>query len=284
MGLLGEVGEHLALVARGDADQPAVLGREQDAPLPEAGDEGRLDLPGGRMGVVHGALADGDGDGVGAGEEQTEAFGPFGEPAQVAAAVEEVVDELAAGRLLLTHRELLGAFVSLGEGVHRVLDHREQAVGAGGGQARPELPGDREVPADEGAQPVSRLGRALTLRPQRLQLVPGETSAGRADLPEDPRVLRQFLLARIGPRHVRPRPQRSLPPPVRRGFGSRVRGNRVKGPADSSRSQGVHARSRGRRPWPHGPDGGSRAVRGRRRPRRAVRPRSWACVCGPCAP
>jgi hypothetical protein len=122
----------VVLVAGRDADQAAVLRGEQDAALSEPGDQGALHLPGRRVRVVDRRGALGDGDRVGAGEEQAEAFRPFGQAAQVTSAVEQVVDELPPRGLFLPHREFLGPFVSFGESVHCLLHGGEHTVGPGG--------------------------------------------------------------------------------------------------------------------------------------------------------
>ena len=109
-------------------------------------------------------------------EAQAETFGALGEAAEVAAAVEEVVDELAAGGLFLAYGEELGAFVALGEGVDDLLDGGERGVVAEPGG--PGRAGGGQMRADEGAQPVSGLGGLLAEGAAGGDLVPGEASPG----------------------------------------------------------------------------------------------------------
>lgn len=94
------------------------------------------------------------------GEPQTEALRAFGQAAQVAAPVEQVVDELAPGGLFLAYGEELGPVVALGEGVDDLLDRRERAVG-GTGRGGPGGARRGEVGADEGGQSVPGVGGAF---------------------------------------------------------------------------------------------------------------------------
>lgn len=202
--LLGEVGENLVLVARRDAQQPAVLGGEQDAAVAEPGDERALHLPGHRGALVVGVGPLRDGDGVRVGEAQPEAFRAFGEAAEVAAAVEKVVDELPAGGLLLAYGEELGAFVAFGEGVDGLVHGGERVVG-GAGRPRPRRAGGGQMRADEGAQPVARLGGKLAQGAAGGQFVAGEATPGGRHLGQDLGVTAQILLRNLPLRHAVPR-------------------------------------------------------------------------------
>lgn len=115
-------------MAGGDAQQSSVLGGDQDAAVAEAADERVLDLSGHRVALVVGGRALGDGDRVRVGQPQAEALGALGETAQVAAAVQEIVDELPARGLFLSNGLALRAFVALGEGVYRLLHGGERDV------------------------------------------------------------------------------------------------------------------------------------------------------------
>jgi hypothetical protein len=135
------------------------------------------------------------------GQPQPEALGSLGESAQVAAAVEQVVDELAACGFFLAYGESLGAFVPCGEGVDGLLNSREDAVGSG---ARPCCPCHDEVLHDEGTQAMPGLGGLFTQRSAASQLVPGESTAGRGDLGQDLGVSRQIFLRNRPPFHAAP--------------------------------------------------------------------------------
>ena len=191
-----------SLVPGRDADQPTVLGGEQNAPLTEPADHSALHLPGGRVGLLDGLAALRDGDGVGAGEEQTEAFGPLGQAAQVAAAVEQVVDELPPHRLLLPNGELLCPFMSLGEGVDRLLDSSERTITRRGGENGPMLTGHGQVATKDGPQPEAGLGGTLPPGPQGLQLVPGEAATRRAHLGQYLDIPLQILVGDLPPCHT----------------------------------------------------------------------------------
>lgn len=201
--LLGEVGEDLVLVAGGDTQQAAVLGGEQDAAVAEAGHERALHLPGHMVALVVGGRALCDGHRMGVGQTQAEALGTFGEAAQVAAAVEEVVDELPPGRLLLSYGESLGAFVALGEGVYRLLHGGECDVGRAGGAGPGEASSD-QVCADEVAQPVAGVGGLFPQGAPGLDLLPGEAPAGGRDPGEDLGVAVQVVVGNPSVRHVAP--------------------------------------------------------------------------------
>jgi hypothetical protein len=138
------------------------------------------------------------------GQAQAEAFGAFGEAAEVAASVEEVVDELAAGGLLLTYGEKLGAFVSLGEGVDDLLHGGQRAVG-GAGRTGPGRAGGGQMRADQGAQPVAGLGGLLTQGATGRDFVPGQASPRGRYLGHDLGVAVQILLGKFPVRHVVPR-------------------------------------------------------------------------------
>ncbi|ANB04170.1 hypothetical protein SAM40697_0207 [Streptomyces ambofaciens] len=103
--LLGEVGQHFLLSARSNAQESAVLGREQDVAVPEPRQQSLFHLArdAGTLFVGGGALS--DGDRVGVRQAQSEALGPFGESAKVASSVEQVVDELASCRFFLPYCE-----------------------------------------------------------------------------------------------------------------------------------------------------------------------------------
>ena len=205
-------------------------------------------------------LAHGDGDRVGAGEEQTEAFGPFGEPAQVAAAVEEVVDELAAGRLLLTHRELLGAFVSLAKASTACsTTASRRSVPVAGGSAR--LPGGRRGARRTRARsPCPASAAALTLRPQRYHLVP---RVRRLPVAQTSLRIRAYFASSSSPASAP-----AMSAPVLSAL-SPTRAPRLREPrawergllTAAGRRRGF-TRARGDAgPCPHGPGGGSRGPR-----------------------
>jgi hypothetical protein len=156
-------------------------------------------LPGGRGGLLDRLGAPRDGNGMGAGEEQPEALGSFGQAAQVAAAVEQVVDELTAHGLLLAHGELLGTFVPFGEGVDRLLDGGEYALIRGGGETGQDVTGHGQVPANGGPQSEAGLGGSFPLGPQGLQLVPGEATTRRAHLDQYLGIPVQILVRDLRP-------------------------------------------------------------------------------------
>ncbi len=213
VGLPGEVGEDVVLVARRDAHHPAVLGREQDATVLEACEQLARHLPGYGVGLVVLLRPLGHGDRVGAGQTKPEPFGVRGELARVTASMEQVVDELPAGGLLLADHEPLRVLVAVGEGVHGLLDDAEDAVR--GGRARPPSAGRREMGANQGAPSVSGLGRLCAQVPAGLDLVAGQTPARGGGVGQDPleavevgpgRVLNgHVLLLRRGRRWARER-------------------------------------------------------------------------------
>jgi hypothetical protein len=135
-------------------------------------------------------------------QAQPEAFGALGEQAEVAAAVQEVVDELPSCGLLLAYGEELRALISLGEGVDGLFDGGEGALG---GSGRPVRAGGGQVRADEGAQSVPRLGGPFAQRPAGVELVAGQPAAGRGGFRENARIPVQVLLGYVPPRHPRPR-------------------------------------------------------------------------------
>lgn len=140
---------------------------------------------------------------MGVGQPQPEAFGALGEAAQVAAAVEEVVDELPPGGLLLTHGEQLGALVALGERVDRLLDGGERAVG----RARDGRPGRArggQVRADQGPQSQARARGPLPEGATGLDLVAGEAAAGPRGVGQDAGVAVQVLIRYLVFRHAAP--------------------------------------------------------------------------------
>lgn len=137
-----------------------MLGGEQDVAVAEARDEGLFHLSWHYSALVVGGRALRDGDGVRVGEAQAEALGALGKAPQIAAAVEEVVDELAARRLLFPYGEELCPFVALGEGVDDLLDRGKCAVGRAGRRG-PGGAGRGQMSADEGAQAVAGVGGPL---------------------------------------------------------------------------------------------------------------------------
>lgn len=184
--LLGEVGQDVRLVAGGDADQAAVFGGEQYLAVSEAPQEGELHASCDRVGLGVGGGALGHRNGVGMGEAQAEAFRTFGQTPQIGATMEQVVDEFAAFGLFLADREVLGAFVALGEGVDHLRDGGERTVGGSRGMAWPGRAGDGEVAVDQGAQAVARLGRLFTDRAPRAELVAVQTAPGPCHVVEGP--------------------------------------------------------------------------------------------------
>lgn len=149
------------------------------------------------MAVVIGGVALCHGDRVGVGEQEPEAYGALGEPAQVAAAIEQVVDELTAGRLLLTHCETLCPLVAFDEGVHSLFDAGEKVVGTCGRQPSPYRLGGGKVGSDQGAQADARLGGPLSLDPEGVQFVTGELPPGGAGTRECLGIPLQILLRRL---------------------------------------------------------------------------------------
>lgn len=111
-----------------------------------------------------------------AGQAQPEPFGACGQLALVAAAVEEVVDELPAGGLLLADHQPLGALVAVGERVHGLLDDGEDAVRVG--RPRPVVPSGHEMRPHQRPPAVPGLGGARPERPTRLDLVPRQSTTG----------------------------------------------------------------------------------------------------------
>lgn len=162
---------------RRQADQPPVLGREQDPAVAEAGEERGLDGPDDRAAVVVRLRAPRHGHGMGVGQQQPETHRTLGEPPEVAAPVEQVVDELPSCGLLLADRQPLRPLVSLGEGVDGLL-HGAQEVPDGGVRHVGEDPlRGRQVGADEGPQADADLRGPLPLGAQGLALVTGEPAA-----------------------------------------------------------------------------------------------------------
>ncbi|MGY4276990.1 hypothetical protein ACVILE_003170 [Streptomyces sp. M18.1] len=151
---------------------------------------------------------------MGAGEDQPEALGAFREAAQVAAAVEQVVDELAPRGLFLPYRESLRALVPLGEGVDGLGDGGQHAVGdAGAGRAAgPGGAGGVQVQPHQSAQAVPRLRGPFPEEPPFLQLVAGQPASGPGDLgeyrgvPVQVGLLRLRLLLGLLVRHPVPPP------------------------------------------------------------------------------
>ncbi len=193
-GEVGEGGEDGLFAVGGDADQPPVAdGQQQGAVVVAAGQFAQDPVRGGRALQV-GLGADGDGHGVAGGEPQAEAFGAFGEPAEVGAAVQQVVDEFPPVGLLLADGHPLGALVALGDGAQRGLGGGEHGVagapdlgGGDGGEAGEGLPGragGAEADADEVAQSVAGLGGALAEVAQPFQFGAAEQTAGAGHLGE----------------------------------------------------------------------------------------------------
>ncbi len=105
-----------------------VVSRIRRSPKRVSSDDSTRRVTGVAVVVRFGAL--GHRDRVRVGQDQAEAFGALREAAQVAAAVEQVVDELAARGILLADGESLGPLVPLGERVHGLGDGSQQVVGA----------------------------------------------------------------------------------------------------------------------------------------------------------
>jgi hypothetical protein len=201
--LFGEEVEYVVLVAGRDAHQTSVLGGHEDAAVAEPADQGALHIAGHGVPLVVRRLAPRHRDGVGVRQAQPEAFGALGQQAQVAAAVQEVVDELPACGLLLAYGEELRALVALGEGVDGLLDGGERALA---GRGRPVDAGGGQVRADQGAQSVPRLGGPLAQGPAGGEFLAGQPAAGRGGVREDAPVPVQVLLGYLPPRrHARPR-------------------------------------------------------------------------------
>lgn len=149
-----------------DADELPLLGGQQHVALDEAAQQLPLDAPHQGVDVGEGLLARGDRDGVGAGQPQPEALRALGEPAEVAAAVEQVVDELAALGLLLPDREPLGALVALAERADGRLDRGQHGVAAAGALGGARGPGH----AGQGGPGAAGLGEVF--RDQLAQAAP----------------------------------------------------------------------------------------------------------------
>ncbi|ONI51793.1 hypothetical protein STIB_40150 [Streptomyces sp. IB2014 011-1] len=151
IGLFGEVREDVLLVSRRNADQPAVLGGEEDAALTETTVDGALHTTGDGipLGIRGGTF--GDGHGMGVREPQPEPFRAFGQKHRLAAPVQQVVDELPSRRLLFADGELLGALVALAERFDGQLDGAEH-TGGSCGPGRPGGPGQGEMVHDQGPQ------------------------------------------------------------------------------------------------------------------------------------
>lgn len=175
MGLFGEVGQDVALVAGGDADHPSVLGSEQDPPVLEAAEQGVLHLAGDGVGLVVLGGTLGDGNRVGARQAQPELFGTCGEMARVAASVEQVVDELASGCFFLPYDEALCALVSVREGVDGLCDDGHDA--ARGCRGGPAGSAGREMFAHEHTPSVARCRGFRAELAAGLQFVTGEAAA-----------------------------------------------------------------------------------------------------------
>lgn len=135
----------------GDADEQTLLGGEQNPAFPEPADDRAFDTPWYRVAFCVGGRPLRDGHGMGVGELQAEAFGPLGKAAQVAAPVEEVIDELTPRCLLLPHRKPLCSFVPLTESFDSLLNRAEHVVRSTG-QTRPGGSYLRDVLNDRGAQ------------------------------------------------------------------------------------------------------------------------------------
>lgn len=200
MGLFGEVGEHVALVAGGYADQPSFLRGEEDLSCPEAAGHRAFHLPGHLVafGVGDGTL--GHGDGMGVGQTQAEAFRAFGQTAEVAASVEEVIDEFAAGGFLLPDGEVLGLVVSLGQCVDGLGHDGEGAVDRYG-WARPGRTSGFEMVRDDLAQrrPVSR--GLLAECAQGIEFAASETASGRGCRGQQVRVSMEAVSGCLGGAH-----------------------------------------------------------------------------------
>lgn len=157
-----------------------------------------------------------DRDDVALGEPQPEALGQLGDPARVAAAVEQVVDERAAGRLRPPYRVPLGARVALGERAdprferaeHRTADPAQLGGVTGARHPRQRGPGAAgrgEVPRGQLTQAYTGVGGLLAQRPAALPLRPGQRPAAAGDLGERLGESGQELHAAPHP-HPRPYP------------------------------------------------------------------------------
>ncbi len=201
--VLGEVGEHLGLIAGGDADQSAVLGGEQDAAVPEPADQRALHLARDGVAVVVGGPAAGHGDGVCVRQPQPVPLRALRQQTEVAAAVQQIVHELPAGGLLLPYSVPLGALVPLGEGVHRLCDGGQDGVRRDVGAGGPVGAGLGQVRGDEGPQAEPGLGGPLAQGTAGVALRAGEPAAGGGGVGEDAGVTREVLLESVRPRHAR---------------------------------------------------------------------------------
>ncbi|OAH09345.1 hypothetical protein STSP_73400 [Streptomyces jeddahensis] len=185
VGLFGEEGQDLFLVAGGDADKASVLRGEQDAAVAEPADQGTLHLTRHGIAFVVRGRSPSHRDGVLVGQAQPEPLCALGEAAQVAAPVQQVVDELTACGLFLPYGLALRPLVALGEGVDRLCRGREHVVEGSGARIRPVRPGGGQVRADQSAQPQTRLRGPLTQRTAGIEFVAGQPTAGSGGLCED---------------------------------------------------------------------------------------------------
>lgn len=124
----------------------------------------------------------------GCGTGAARALGPFGESAKVASSVEQVVDELASCRFFLPYCEPLSAFVAFGKGVDHLVDGCQSPVRRGG-EPGPDGKRSRQMPTDQGAQPVAGLRCSLAQCPPGVELVPGRSTSSGGDLREDRRCI-----------------------------------------------------------------------------------------------
>ena len=143
-------------------------------------------------------------------EPQAVALRALGESAQVAAAVQQVVDELAAGGLFLAHGVPLGPFVALGERVEGLRGGGQHVVHGGAAPGGPVRPGGCHVGADQGSQPDPGLGGLFALGTARSQFLPGQPAPGRRGVGEyagvslQIRLVLQMPLGRVPSRHAAP--------------------------------------------------------------------------------
>lgn len=117
--------------------------------------------------------------------------------------MEQVVDELASGRLLLPYDETLGVLVSVGEGVHGLFDDGQDA-----GPDPPRRVGraaGHEVVADQDPPSVARCGGPCAQLAAGVELVPGQAAAGWGGIRQDLGVAVEELSGVVVRGHLRRR-------------------------------------------------------------------------------
>lgn len=185
--------------------QSAVLGGEQDAAVAEPADQRTLHFPENRVPLFVRDRAAGHGDRVLVREPQPVAFRALGQSAQVATAVQQVVDELAASGFFLAYGDPLRPLIALGERVDGLCRGAQHVVHGNVVPGRPVRPGGCHVGADHDAQAQARLRGPLAQRAARIQFASGQSAPGRRGVREDAGVPLQVLvvfLGRVPARHV----------------------------------------------------------------------------------